>query len=130
MLDFIWVDAAENQQMIIFRQVMQCLDDGIEPLVAPEKPEHPDQSASGRDVIEYRKLFSGCSAPNVRHFGGGQKRQRMVIHITHAVREFHLREVAAGMASPADSRCSRLYCTLIAIALAKLRFRISLKYSR
>ena len=78
-LDFIWMDPAENQQMIIFRQVMQCLDDGIESLVAAEKAEDPDQLAPARDVIEHRKFLPGCRAPNIRHFGGRQKRQGMVI---------------------------------------------------
>src|SRR5437016_4725309 len=64
------MDPAENQQMIIFRQVMQCLDDGIESLVAAEKAEDPDQLAPARDVIEHRKFLPGCRAPNIRHFGG------------------------------------------------------------
>src|SRR5205085_7502667 len=96
------MDPAENQQMIIFRQVMQCLDDGIESLVAAEKAEDPDQLAPARDVIEHRKFLPGCRAPNIRHFGGRQKRQGMVIHIPHAVCEFHLPKVAAGMHDQRD----------------------------
>jgi len=89
-LDFIGMDPAENQQVMIFWQVVQCPDDGIEPLVAPEKAENPDQSVSGRDIVEHRKFFPRRAAPNFRHLGGGQKRQGMVIHVPHAVCEFHL----------------------------------------
>jgi len=42
---------------------MQCLDDGIESLVAAEKAEDPDQLAPARDVIEHRKFLPGCRAP-------------------------------------------------------------------
>ena len=68
------MDAAENQQVMILWQVMQCPDDGIEPLVAPEKTENPDQPASRGDVVEHWESFPGRGAPNVCHLGGGQKR--------------------------------------------------------
>jgi len=96
-LYFIRVDPTEDQQMMVLGQVMQCPNDGVEPLVAAEKSENPDQSACGRDAIEHRKFFSRRGASDVRHLGGRQKRQRMVVYMPHAMREFHMPKVAAGV---------------------------------
>src|SRR5690242_16865403 len=91
------MDPTEDQQMMVLGQVMQCSDDGVEALVAAEKSENADQSACGRNAIEHRKFFSRRGAPDVRHLGGRQKRQRMVVYIPHAMREFHMPKVAAGV---------------------------------
>ena len=96
-LDFVGVNPAKNQQMILFRQVVQRANDRIEPLVAPEKAEHADQFAVVWRLIEDRKPVAGRGAAHFAGVGEAEKRQRMVIDVAHAVDVFHVDVIAAGV---------------------------------
>jgi hypothetical protein len=51
------MDAAENQQMVFFGQVVERPDDRIEPLIAAEKAKDPDQLAMRRHRLEDSKFL-------------------------------------------------------------------------
>src|SRR6266851_10003551 len=71
--DFVWMDAAKNQQMIFFRQVVERPDYGIEPLVATKKAKDPDQLAALRHRPEHGEFLRRCGAADFLCFGGAEK---------------------------------------------------------
>jgi hypothetical protein len=52
--DLIRVNAAKDQQMVIWRQMMEGLDGRPEPLVFVQKAENTDQHSVGGQRVEYR----------------------------------------------------------------------------
>jgi len=54
------MDPAEDQQVMILRQVVQRPDNSLKLLVAAKEAKNPDQSAPRRDVVEDREFF--CEA--------------------------------------------------------------------
>ena len=106
--DFVGVDAAENQQMVILGQVVQGPDRGIEPLVAPEKAKDADQPAVLRHLVEDGKPGARGAAANVVGLVVVEKRQRMIEDIAHTVHETYLGQIAAGVNDRLDHRLEGL----------------------
>src|ERR1700674_169300 len=95
--DFVRVNAAEDQQMVIFGQVMQGPYDSVKPLVPPEEAKDADQLAFLGNRVQHGEFIARSGATNILHFGGGEKGKRMVVDVSHAVDEFHVREVTTGV---------------------------------
>ena len=53
--DLLRVHAAEDQQMIVFRQMLQRLNGGSDSFVFVDETENPDQHRVGRQGVEHRK---------------------------------------------------------------------------
>src|ERR1700739_1075799 len=100
--NFVWMNAAKDQQVVILWKVMQCSDNRVDPLVPPEKSKHPNQFAFFGHGIEYRKLTARCSATNLLRLRCTNKCERMVVHITHTVNVFHVFQIAAGVHNQRD----------------------------
>ncbi len=91
--DFVGVYAAENQQMVFLRQVVERPDDGIEPLIATEKAKHPDQLAVRRHRLEDSKFLRRGSAADLLCFCAAEERERVIVNAPHAVHILHMQQV-------------------------------------
>ena len=60
--DFLRMNAAENQQVVVFRQMLQRLNRSSDTLVFVEEPEHADQRRIGRQLVEHRKCRRAAPA--------------------------------------------------------------------
>jgi len=95
--DLIRMNPAEDQQMVVFRQMMQCPDRRPKALVLVQKAEYPDQYGVFRKAGQVRKMRPASAGASLLDIAHAKKRQRMIEDIIEAVEIFGVVEVAAVM---------------------------------
>ena len=72
------------------------------PFVAAEKAKDADEFGVFGHRVEHCKLFARSGPTNILCFRGAEERQRMVVHIAHAVHVFHVLAVTCGVHDQGD----------------------------
>src|SRR5258707_72657 len=96
------VDAAEDQQMVVCRQMMESLDGRPEPLVLVQEPENADQHCVGWQRGEHRQGLARGTRANGIGLGIAEEGQRVVEDVADAVEVSGVEQIAVGMNDRAD----------------------------
>ncbi|OIQ63311.1 hypothetical protein GALL_551480 [mine drainage metagenome] len=80
-LDGLRMDAAENQQLVVFGQIPQRMQGGFEPLVTRQEAKRANQFGVGRQCRQQRKLRPRRRLPDALRLFGRHITQRMMIDV-------------------------------------------------
>ena len=83
--DLVRVNAAEDQQVMVVRQVLQRLNGRSDTLVFVEKAKNPDQDRVGWQLGEHRKAAPRGAAADGLGLGSPEKGQRVVENLLDAI---------------------------------------------
>jgi hypothetical protein len=100
--DLVRMNAAEDQQVMIVREVSQGLDSGPDSLIFIEETKDADQHAVIGQPVEHGKAAARRALPDCRQFGGCEIRQRVVENVSEAVDVVDIAQVAPVMDDRGD----------------------------
>src|SRR5260221_4048831 len=96
------MDAAEDQQMVVCRQMMESLDGRPEPLVLVQEPENADQHCVSWQRGEHRQGLARGTRANGIGLGIAEKGQGVVEDVANAVEISGVEQIAVVMNDRAD----------------------------
>ena len=100
--DLLRMDAAKDQQMMVFRQMLQRLNGGSDAFVFVDETENPDQHRVGRQRVEHRKLAARGAAAQRLDLVQRQIGERVIEHVSDAVEVADIVAITPVMDDRAD----------------------------